>query len=123
MSASLARGPIQDALTDGLDRHDRRQGRRALVGSGEVLSYAELGERIQDAARVLRATFPGEAKRHVGFCLGNGPEYVILYFATLYAGFLPLLLDANFNTGEIESIRDDCGLDALVLAPAKAAGF
>ena len=64
----------------------------------------------------------GEAPRHVGFCLGNRPEYVVLYFATLYAGHLPLLLDANFNTGEIESIRGDCGLDALVIERRQGGG-
>ncbi len=47
----------------------------------------------------------------------------MLYFATLYAGHLPLLLDANFNTGEIESIRGDCGLDALVVEGARAEGL
>ena len=122
--ASLARGPIQDAMTDALARHG---GRRAMVGGAESLGYEELGGRIEAAARRLReslpAAGPGEAPRHVGFCLGNRPEYVVLYFATLYAGHLPLLLDANFNTGEIESIRGDCGLDALVIEGARVAGL
>ncbi len=93
---------------------DRHRGRAAVVGSAEALSYEELGRRISEASGLLRAA------PHVGFCLGNRPEYVILYFATLAAGHLPLLLDASFNTGEIEAIRDDCGLDALVLERAKA---
>jgi long-chain acyl-CoA synthetase len=114
------RGPIQDAMTDALDRHGPRT---AVVGGSGVFSYAELGERIHAAACGLRAALGGGAPRHVGFCLGNRPEYVILYFATLYAGALPLLLDANFNTGEIEAIRTDCGLDALVIERAKAAGL
>lgn len=93
---------------------DRHRGRTAVVGSSEALSYEELGRRIREASGLLRAA------PHVGFCLANRPEYVILYFATLAAGHLPLLLDASFNTGEIEAIRDDCGLDALVLERAKA---
>jgi len=120
---SLARGPIQDAMTDALARHG---GRRAMVGGAESLTYGELGGRIEAAARRLRESLPagsGEAPRHVGFCLGNRPEYVVLYFATLYAGHLPLLLDANFNTGEIESIRGDCGLDALVIESARVEGL
>jgi len=120
---SLARGPIQDAMTDALARHG---GRRAMVGGAESLTYEELGGRIEAAARRLRVSLPagpGEAPRHVGFCLGNRPEYVVLYFATLYAGHLPLLLDANFNTGEIESIRGDCGLDALVIESARVEGL
>jgi acyl-CoA synthetase (AMP-forming)/AMP-acid ligase II len=117
---TLTRGAIQDAMTDGLDRHGPRT---AVVGGSGTLSYAELGERIHAAARGLRAALGGGAPRHVGFCLGNRPEYVVLYFATLYAGALPLLLDANFNTGEIEAIRTDCGLDALVIERVKAAGL
>lgn len=108
------RGPIQDAMNDAFDRHASRT---AVVGA-EAITYDGLRDRVQAAAASLRAVLPGDA-RHVGFCLGNRPGYVILYFATLYAGHLPLLLDANFNTGEIESIRNDCGLDALVVEPAK----
>lgn len=116
-----ARGPIQDAMAASLARHG---GRRAVVGGAESLTYEELGGRIQAAAGRLRQSLPpGAAPRHVGFCLGNRPAYVVLYFATLYAGHLPLLLDANFNTGEIESIRGDCGLDALMIESARAEGL
>ena len=112
--SDLARGPIQDAMTGCFERH---AGRTAMAGTA-VLTYEELRDRVHAAARVLREALPGGA--HVGFRLGNRPEYVILYFGALYAGHLPLLLDASFNTGEIESIRNDCGLDALVVEPAQA---
>lgn len=111
-------GSIQDALSDSLARHGAR---RAVVGSAEALSYDDLGGRIEAAARWLREALPsGGDAPHVGFCLANRPEYVVLYFAALQAGGLPLLLDASFNTGEIEAIRGDCGLDALVIERAKA---
>lgn len=103
-------GLIREAMAESLDRH---RGRTAVVGASEVFSYEELGRRIEAAVPRL----PG---RHVGFCCANRTEYVVLYFATLFAGSLPLLLDANFNTGEIEAIRADCGLDALVMERAKA---
>lgn len=118
MIETFARGPIQDAITESLGRH---RSRTAVVGS-EPLSYEELGERIRAAAASLQDFLTGE-RRSVGFCLGNRPEYVLLYFATLAAGHLPLLLDASFNTGEIDSIRSDCGLDALVMERAKAEGL
>lgn len=107
-------GLIQEAMSEALDRH---AGRTAMVGA-EPISYSGLRERIEAAALVLRDTLPESG--HVGFCLANRPEYVILYFATLWAGYLPLLLDASFNTGEIEAIRSDCGLDGLVIEGAKA---
>jgi acyl-CoA synthetase (AMP-forming)/AMP-acid ligase II len=115
MSAALSHGPLQEALEECLRRHASR---RALVGGAGALSYAELEERVADAASALRSAL-GAGKPHVGFCLANRSEYVVLYFATLMAGGLPLLLDASFNTGEIAAIRSDCGLDALVLERAK----
>jgi acyl-CoA synthetase (AMP-forming)/AMP-acid ligase II len=109
---------IREAMSACLDRH---AGRTAVAGGSEVLSYAELGRRVRDAAAVLRAALPPAP--HMGFCLANRPGYLVLYFATLEAGGLPLLLDASFNTGEIAAIRGDCALDALVVEPAKAEGL
>jgi long-chain acyl-CoA synthetase len=91
---------------------EHHRGRTAVAGGSEVLTYEELGRRIEAAIPLMG--------RHVGFCCANRTEYVVLYFATLFAGSLPLLLDASFNTGEIEAIRGDCGLDALVMERAKA---
>jgi acyl-coenzyme A synthetase/AMP-(fatty) acid ligase len=105
---------IWDAMRECLERH---RGRRAVIGGTEALTYEELGGRIQAAADLLRERLPQGA--HVGFCLANRTEYVVLYFGALAAGCLPLLLDANFNTGEIDAIRTDCGLDALVIERAK----
>jgi acyl-CoA synthetase (AMP-forming)/AMP-acid ligase II len=115
----MTEGLIREAMSEALARH---AGRTAVVGA-ESLSYDALGERIHAAARTLRDLLGDGGTWHLGFCLGNRPEYVILYFATLYAGGLPLLLDASFNTGEIEAIRADCGLDALVVERAKAAAL
>ncbi|HEV3457985.1 MAG TPA: class I adenylate-forming enzyme family protein [Thermoanaerobaculia bacterium] len=128
MSASLS---VWDAMDACLERF---RGRMAVAGSGEALSYEELGRRIHEAACLLRpAGWEAEPRRrrgrasshvghvgHVGLCLANRPEYVVLYFAALAAGQLPLLLDANFNIGEIEAIRADCGLDFLATERAKA---
>ena len=118
-----ARGPIQEAMAEGLARGG---GRLALAGGGEAvqsaLTYVELEGRIRAASRALCAVLGAAVPRHVGFRLGNRPGYVVAYFATLAAGHLPLLLDAGFNTGEIDSIRRDCGLDALVVERPDALG-
>jgi acyl-CoA synthetase (AMP-forming)/AMP-acid ligase II len=116
MTGTPAAGVLREAMRGCCARH---AGRQAVVGPAGALSYAELDERIETAAGLLTATL-GESS-HLGFCLANRTEYVVLYFAALYAGHLPLLLDANFNHGEIEAIRADCGLDALVVEAEKAA--
>jgi acyl-coenzyme A synthetase/AMP-(fatty) acid ligase len=111
-------GLIRAEMSACLDRHAGRTAMAGGVGGGEVYSYAELGRCIREAAEMLRKALP--AGGHVGFCLANRAELVILYFGALEAGCLPLLLDASFNTGEIEAIRGDCALDALVVEKAKA---
>lgn len=116
----LVDGPIQQAMAACLARH---RARPAVAGAAGTLTYGELDGRIRAAAGALRAALGGGSRRHVGLRLGNGPDYVVLYFGALYAGYLPLLLDASFNTGEIAAIRGDCGLDALVTEPASAAAL
>lgn len=103
------RRAIERALAGALARHGERP---AVAGGGRTWSYAELRRRIDEAARGFDEALPDGG--HVGFRLGNRPEYVSLYFGALEAGRLPLLLDASFNRGEVEAIRADCGLDALV---------
>ncbi len=115
MSGAPLPGVIRQAMSE-CRAHGRR---RAVVSGAEAVSYAELSKRIEAAASLLAGILGTPS--HVGFCLANRPEYVVLYFAALHAGHLPLLLDANFNHGEIAAIRSDCGLDALVLEPENAA--
>jgi acyl-coenzyme A synthetase/AMP-(fatty) acid ligase len=120
MNEHGAHGPIQDTIRECLDRHHART---ALIDGSEALSYGELAGRIVIARDLLHARLPGAAPRHIGFCLGNSIEYVVVYCAALFAGDLPLLLDASFNTGEIESIQRDCGLDALLIDGARVQGL
>ena len=111
----MSEGPIQRALTQACARHSER---RALVYGRNVCSYGELSQIVQETARMLRALLP-DPPRPVGFCLKNSFDYVTLYFGALEAGYLPLLMDANFNTGEIQSIHDDCSVSALVVDRAR----
>lgn len=112
MSAPTAPGALQDVLGECLHRHRTRT---ALADGSQTLTYRALAERIAQASVALTEALRGDAPRHIGFCLANSIDYVVLYFAALFSGHLPFLLDAGFNTGEIESIRRDCGLDALLV--------
>jgi acyl-CoA synthetase (AMP-forming)/AMP-acid ligase II len=114
---AAGRGAVREAMAGCLARHGGRTAMAPGVAGAEALSYEELGRRIGEAAELLRRM------PHVGICLPNRPRYVVLYFAALFAGSLPLLLDAGFAGFEIEAIRADCGLDALVTDAAKAAAL
>lgn len=121
--AATGRGAIERALDGVLARHADRP---AVFGGEHAWSYADLRRRIDEAAGTLSdllATDRAAAPRHIGFCLANRPEYVSLYFGAIEAGCLPLLLDASFNRGEIEAIRADCGLDALVVESSRIAAL
>ena len=123
MNRRVVEGVVQDAMRESLHAYARRT---ALVGGAEELSYEQLGARIHAAGRFLRERRRDrrrDDRQRIGFCLPNSVEYVIFYFGTLDAGDIPFLLDANFNTGEIEAIRSDCGLDALILESSKAAAL
>ena len=62
MNDSTAGGPIQDVMSDCLNRHGWR---RALVDASETLSYAELGDRVHAASCLLRGLLAGKAPRHI----------------------------------------------------------
>ncbi|MGD8384679.1 MAG: AMP-binding protein [Lysobacterales bacterium] len=71
---------------------DRAPGKPALVFAGEVLTYADLADRIDSYARVLREVLgvePGDRVAYLGY---NSPELVALLFACARTGaiFLPL---------------------------------
>lgn len=89
--------------------------RRALVGANLTLRYDELSAAITRAAEELTAQWPGSGHLHLGFCLKNRPEYVVLYLGALAAGLRPFLLDESLTSGEIAAIRHDCGLDGLLV--------
>ncbi len=108
---------VYEAFLEACDEHGRR---RALVDGETVLDYAALNARVQAEGERLRGLVSG-TRRPIGFSLQNRLEYPILYFATLAAGHVPFLLDANFNIGEIAAIHEDCGLAGLVIDEVRAA--
>jgi acyl-CoA synthetase (AMP-forming)/AMP-acid ligase II len=126
MSNRVAEGAIQDAMNESLHAHAHRTALVGGAGGAEELTYEQLGARIHAASLIVgeqRRDGRRDDRRRIGFCLANSIEYVVSYFGTLHAGHIPFLLDANFNTGEIEAIRADCALDALILEPAKVAAL
>lgn len=121
MNGRVAEDSIQGTLSESVQTHAQRT---ALACGAERLSYRQLGDRVQAASRRFRAQrnlgrLGHLGRQRIGFCLANSVEYVISYFGALSAGDVPFLLDAHFNTHEIDVIQRDCGLDAIILEPAK----
>jgi fatty-acyl-CoA synthase len=85
----------------------------AIFHGGRVLSYAELHERAQAAARGLRAlgVRPGE---RVGTLLGNEPDWVVMALAAATVGAVFVPLNTWYKSSELGWTLRHCGLSVLV---------
>lgn len=90
----------------------------ALLGDGEQLSYAELNNRADCAARHLRTLGVG-AETVVGICLPRSVQMLISVLAILKAGGAYMPLDPEYPEERISTIVRDAGL-RLVISESKA---
>lgn len=77
--------------------------REALVGDGQVLTYAALASRVNAAACALQAADPQPGTR-VGICAGNTVEHVVALLAVLAAGKVWVPLNARNPAAELNRI-------------------
>lgn len=87
----------------------------AVVFEDQALSYAELNERANQLAHLLRARGVGP-ETIVGICLERSPEMIVALLATLKAGAAYLPLDINYPSQRLRYMIDDAGC-RLVLTP------
>jgi long-chain acyl-CoA synthetase len=115
-------GPVQKILEDTVAKYPDRP---AIDFMGKHLTYRELGDRVNRAARGLQklGVKPGV---HVGLFLPNTPHYIIAFFAVLKAGgtvvnYSPLDA-AKVLEHKIEDSRTDfiITLDLTALYPQMA---
>ncbi|MEV4707577.1 AMP-binding protein [Actinoplanes sp. NPDC049316] len=121
LTAEPARDPVRDAAR-------RRPGSPALIAGDTVLTWADLDERVDRAARRLAAgTAPGD---RVAIILGNTPEFAVAYFGTLRAGRVAVPLNPGYaadevtfaltDSGAVRVVADDAVLGALRLSEGVA---
>jgi acyl-CoA synthetase (AMP-forming)/AMP-acid ligase II len=102
---------LAEVLTECLERHGERP---AVSDPKLALSYGELRQRAQDAARFLSGPLVGRHRPRVGLAARNSASYVAAYCAILAAGGVPFLIDAAADEAELRRIAADCTLDGLV---------
>ncbi len=91
-----------------LDRHVRagRGARIALTGAAGDVSYAELAERVRQAARGLRS-LGLHAEQRVVMVMTDSPEFVITYLAAMRIGAVPVPISTMLRADDIAEILAD----------------
>lgn len=125
MRTALYRDPggvfLHDAVLESCRENAARE---AIVDSsdGTRLTYADLGQRIEDAARGLRASGlkPGDV---VAIYLTNGWEYVVAVHAVTLAGGVPTLLNPSYKAREVTYQLADSGARFLISDGALISGI
>ncbi|MCD2195781.1 AMP-binding protein [Actinomycetospora endophytica] len=93
------------AFVTGLRRHGART---ALIGDGERLTYAELADRVDDAAAALAGP-----RRVVLLAASSTVSSLVAYLAALRGGHVVLLAPAG-DPGTLEALRDAWRPDLVV---------
>lgn len=97
-----------------LDEAVQRHGARSCTYfMGKRLSFAEIGELSDRAAKGLRAIGVGEGVK-VGLLLPNTPTFVIFYYGVLKAGGTVVNFNPLYSLDEIEGQIRDSGAKIMV---------
>jgi acyl-CoA synthetase (AMP-forming)/AMP-acid ligase II len=87
--------------------------RTALVAGATRLTFAQLDERADRVAAVLRARGVGKGA-HVGLHLYNGPEYVETMLACFKLRAVPINLNYRYVAAELRPLCEDADLVAIL---------
>ncbi|HEX6086859.1 MAG TPA: AMP-binding protein, partial [Thermoanaerobaculia bacterium] len=85
------------------------------IETGERLTYAQLNERAERAAEILRAVL--EPRDRFGLLAYNSIEFLELFFAAGKANVIVVPLSTRATQHELEHIASDCGMKALFYGP------
>ncbi|GAA2549961.1 long-chain fatty acid--CoA ligase [Winogradskya consettensis] len=109
LSASPAPDPVRAAARQTPDRP-------ALIAGDTVLTWSELDERVESAARHLAVgSVPGD---RIAIVLGNTLGFAIAYFGTLRAGRVAVPLNPAYADDELAFALADSGAVRVVVANA-----
>jgi len=99
-----------------IERHaEFNPNKPALISTDETLSYADLQQRVQQTAQVLKQSLSigfGDRIAYLGY---NSPDMLVLLFACARLGALFIPLNWRLAAAEHEFILQDAGAKALFL--------
>ncbi|WP_110113099.1 AMP-binding protein [Bacillus sp. CGMCC 1.16541] len=86
----------------------------AIVTEHQVISYAELYDRIHDIQRNLVFRFGTGKQRKIGIALGNSSSFIELFFAVTTLGWVAIPFDPKWSHRERELVEEECQVDLIV---------
>src|SRR5580693_2457599 len=95
-------------------------GKPAIIFGGEALSYRALHDRIEQAARALKAEFGVSRGDRVAILSLNRPDYLVLLYACARLGAMLVPLNWRLAPAEQLFILSDASIKVLVLERAFA---
>jgi fatty-acyl-CoA synthase len=109
------------ALSDLIARHAAfTPDKPALIFEGEVLSYRAFHERIETAARALKAEFGVGRGDRIAILSLNRPDYLVLLYACARLGAMLVPLNWRLAAAEQMFILSDAAVKVLLLEQAFA---
>src|SRR5580693_10369613 len=96
-------------------------GKPAIIFGGEALSYRALHDRIEQAARALKAEFGVSRGDRVAILSLNRPDYLVLLYACARLGAMLVPLNWRLAVAEQMFILADASIKVLALEGAFAA--
>ncbi|MFQ6394830.1 long-chain-fatty-acid--AMP ligase FadD32 [Nocardia sp. KC 131] len=125
--------PEDHTLVDHVEKHTRNDANtlayryidysRERDGEAQELTWREFGVRLRAvAARLQQVTNPGD---RVAILAPQGLDYVISFFAAIYAGTISVPLfdpDEPGHTDRLHAVLGDCEPSAILTASSSAAG-
>lgn len=102
--------PLYQALEEAANEFPER---RALSFLGKRMTFQEVRHEARSFAKVLQDAGLKKGDR-VGLMLPNCPQYMISYYAVLYAGGIVVQVNPLYTDRELEQILDDSGAKMLV---------
>ncbi|MFI6167838.1 long-chain-fatty-acid--AMP ligase FadD32 [Nocardia sp. NPDC051052] len=125
--------PEDHTLVDHVEKHTRNDANtlayryidysRERDGEAQELTWREFGIRLRAvAARLQQVTNPGD---RVAILAPQGLDYVISFFAAIYAGTISVPLfdpDEPGHTDRLHAVLGDCEPSAVLTASSSAAG-
>lgn len=89
----------------------------ALISESGSLTWRELDDRVDRAARHLLTAAPVRGSR-IALMMANRPEFVIAYYAVLRAGHVAVPVNPNYTVPEITRLCADSGA-VMLLHPGR----
>ncbi|RBM14833.1 AMP-dependent synthetase [Prauserella sp. PE36] len=87
----------------------------ALVFPGERLTFAQLADEAELAARALRAMGVGPGD-HVGVLMANCPDFARVSYGAAMLGAVAVLVNARYQGDDLAHVLGDAGIKVLVTA-------